>query len=181
VLVFAEGYDGFVHLAEDTRWLGINIHDHPPGIVVCASTSWPKMGSSFFQDIQNYAPKGKIYLPLLVLERAEITISRDGLGRVLDKLIVERLGRTVKYRYIYLKGYANVPTLEAGLEPDFSFYSHERPHQSLVYWMPTEVHLEHDRYDAKHPPYFYCVLVLTIGPIIKSLESTPLKIDKNTY
>jgi Integrase core domain len=99
----------------------------------------------------------------------------------LENIFVERLGRTVKYGYIYLKDYANVPTLEAGLEPDFSFYSHERPHQSLAYGMPTEVHLEHGRYDAKQPPYFYYFLVLTIGPIIRSLESTPLKIDKNTY
>jgi hypothetical protein len=47
--------------------------------------------------------------------------------------------------------------------------------------MPAEVHLEYDRYDAKHPPYFYYFVVLTIGPIIKSLKRTPLKIDKNTY
>jgi Integrase core domain len=116
----------------------------------------------------------------VALERAEITISREGPGHVLDNLFVEHLGRTVKYGYIYLKDYANVPTLEAGLEPDFSFYSHERPHQSLAYWMPTAVHLEHDRYGAKHPLYFYYFPVLTMAPIIKSLASTPLKIDKNT-
>jgi Integrase core domain len=138
-------------------------------------------GSSFFQDIQNYAPKGEDLVATVALERAEITISRDGPGRVSANLFVEHLGRRVKYGYIYLKDYANVPTLEAGLEPDFSFYSHERPHQSLAYWMPTAVHLEHDRYGAKHPPYFSHFPVLTGRPITKSLESTLLKIDKNTY
>jgi hypothetical protein len=37
------------------------------------------------------------------------------------------------------------------------------------------VRLEHGRYATKQPPYFYYFPLLTSGPIIKSLESTPLK------
>jgi transposase InsO family protein len=41
----------------------------------------------------------------------------------------------------YLKDYASVPELEAGLHAYFRFYNLERPHQSLAYRTPAEVHL----------------------------------------
>ena len=53
---------------------------------------------------------------------------------------VERLWRSVKYEELYLKDYASVPDLDAGLEAYFRFYNHERPHQSLGYRTPAEVH-----------------------------------------
>lgn len=75
------------------------------------------------------------------LERAGIRISMDGRGRALDNVFVERLWRTVKYEDIYLKEYDAVPKLEAGLERYFHFYNYDRPHQSLHYYTPAEVHL----------------------------------------
>lgn len=77
------------------------------------------------------------------LERAGIAISMDGRGRALDNIFVERLWRSVKYEDLYLKDYATVPALEAGLNGYFRFYNHERPHQSLAYRTPAEVHWEH--------------------------------------
>jgi putative transposase len=74
------------------------------------------------------------------LERAEIQISMDGRGRALDNIFIERLWRTVKYEDIYLKEYATVPELDAGLADYFRFYNHERPHQSLAYRTPAEIH-----------------------------------------
>jgi putative transposase len=74
------------------------------------------------------------------LEAAGIRISMDGRGRALDNVFVERLWRTVKYEDLYLKEYASVPDLEAGLARYFQFYNHERPHQSLQYRTPAEVH-----------------------------------------
>jgi putative transposase len=74
------------------------------------------------------------------LERADIRISMDGRGRALDNIFVERLWRTVKYENIYLKEYATVPELEAGLAAYFRFYNHERLHHSLAYRTPAEVH-----------------------------------------
>lgn len=71
---------------------------------------------------------------------AGIRISMDGRGRALDNIFVERLWRSVKYEDIYLKEYASVPELEVGLEHYFRFYNHERPHQSLGYRTPAEVH-----------------------------------------
>jgi putative transposase len=53
---------------------------------------------------------------------------------------VERLWRTVKYEDIYLKAYETVPLLMTGLDDYFQFYNNERPHQSLGYLTPADVH-----------------------------------------
>lgn len=74
------------------------------------------------------------------LEEAGIRISMDGRGRALDNVFVERLWRTVKYEHVYLHEYNWVPELEKGLREYFAFYNHERPHQSLSYQTPAEVH-----------------------------------------
>jgi putative transposase len=74
------------------------------------------------------------------LEAAGVCVSMDGRGRVLDNIFVGRLWRTVKYEDLYLKDYATVPDLAAGLHAYFQFYNHERPHQSLGYRTPAEVH-----------------------------------------
>lgn len=75
------------------------------------------------------------------LEDAGVRVSMDGRGRALDNIFVERLWRSVKYEDIYLKEYASVPELSVGLAAYFQFYNHERPHQSLRYRTPAEVHL----------------------------------------
>jgi len=74
------------------------------------------------------------------LEQAGIAVSRDGRGRALDNVFVERLWRSVKYEDIYLKDYDRVVDLESGLNAYFQFYDEERPHQSLGYQTPGEVH-----------------------------------------
>lgn len=74
------------------------------------------------------------------LTEAEIRISMDGRGRAFDNIFVERLWRTVKYENIYIKEYATVPALFNGLEDYFQLYNYERPHQSLDYRVPAEVH-----------------------------------------
>jgi putative transposase len=75
-----------------------------------------------------------------VLEVAGVRISMDSRGRFLDNIFVERLWRTVKYEHLYLIDYDEVPELEAGLAAYFHFYDYERPHQSLGYRTPAEVH-----------------------------------------
>jgi putative transposase len=75
------------------------------------------------------------------LEDAGVRVSMDGRGRALDNIFIERLWRSVKYEDIYLKDYASVPALGAGLDNYFRFYNHDRPHQSLGYRTPAEVHL----------------------------------------
>jgi putative transposase len=79
------------------------------------------------------------------VERAGAAVSMDGRGRCLDNVFVERLWRSVKYEDVYLRGYESVPDLERGLAAYFRFYNHERPHQSLNYRTPAEVHSGQDR------------------------------------
>jgi putative transposase len=74
------------------------------------------------------------------LEAAGVAVSRDGRGRALDNVFVERLWRSVKYEEIYIKDYERVSELEAGLTAYFRFYDEERSHQSLGYRTPGEVY-----------------------------------------
>jgi putative transposase len=74
------------------------------------------------------------------LEEAGIAVSRDGRGRALDNVFVERLWSSVKYEDIYIKDYGQVNELESGLTAYFRFYDEDRPHQSLDYRTPGEVH-----------------------------------------
>jgi putative transposase len=92
------------------------------------------------------------------LEGAGMRIRMDGRGRALDNIFVERLmscaraargagrspaaqdARSLKYENIYIREYASVAELIAGLCAYFQFYNTERPHQSLDYRTPAEVH-----------------------------------------
>lgn len=74
------------------------------------------------------------------LKSAGVRISMDGRGRTFDNIFIERLWRSVKYEEVYLKDYATVARLESGLEEYFRFYNYDRPHQSLRYPTPAEVH-----------------------------------------
>jgi putative transposase len=74
------------------------------------------------------------------MEEAGIAVSRDGRGRALDNVFVERLWRSVKYEDLYIEDYARVSELESGLTAYFQFYDEERPHQSLDYQTPGEVY-----------------------------------------
>ena len=74
------------------------------------------------------------------LEEVGIAVSRDGRGRALDNVFIERLWRSVKYEDIYIKDYELVPELVLGLTAYFRFYDEDRPHQSLDYRTPGEVY-----------------------------------------
>lgn len=74
------------------------------------------------------------------LETAQIAVSMDGRGRYLDNIFIERLWRSLKYEDIYLKSYQTVSDLDQGLNTYFDYYNHQRPHQSLDYQTPAEVH-----------------------------------------
>ena len=71
-----------------------------------------------------------------------IRVSMDGRGRALDNVFVERLWRSLKYEDIYLKNYACLAELKAGLKRYFYFYNHIRPHSSLDGRTPAEVYQE---------------------------------------
>jgi putative transposase len=83
------------------------------------------------------------------LEAHGIAVSMDGRGRALDNVFVERLWRTVKYEEVYLKDYDDAWHAEASLHEYFTFYCHERRHQSLDKQTPAEVYGAHRKSRTK--------------------------------
>jgi putative transposase len=67
-------------------------------------------------------------------------VSRDGRGRALDNVFVERLWRSVKYEDISTEDYERVAELESGQTAFFRFHEEARPRQSLNYRTPGEVY-----------------------------------------
>jgi putative transposase len=55
------------------------------------------------------------------LEEAGVAVSRDGRGRALDNVFVERLWGSVKYEDACIKDYERVPELVSGLTKYFRF------------------------------------------------------------
>jgi putative transposase len=76
------------------------------------------------------------------LQEIDIRISMDGKGRALDNVFIERLWRSVKYEYVYLHEHKMVPDLYKGLSKYFFFYNKERPHMSLNYSVPHDIHFQ---------------------------------------
>lgn len=69
-----------------------------------------------------------------------IKISMDGRGRALDNIFIERVWRSLKYEEVYLKDYETVKEAKTGIDNYFDLYNNRRPHQSLEYKYPVEVH-----------------------------------------
>ncbi len=74
------------------------------------------------------------------LRQHQIGISRDGRGRWLDNVFIERLWRSVKYELIYPGDFADGQQLWTALDHYFRFYNHRRPHQALGYRTPAELY-----------------------------------------
>jgi putative transposase len=68
-----------------------------------------------------------------------VRISRDGRGRWLDNVFVERLWRSLKYEEVHLKAYTNGLEARIGIGQWFRFYNETRPHQALGYKTPMAV------------------------------------------
>ena len=74
------------------------------------------------------------------LTELRVRISMDGRGRWMDNVFIERLWRSVKYEDIYLREYATIPALVAGLKRWFQRYNAWRPHQALGNLTPDKVY-----------------------------------------
>ena len=75
-----------------------------------------------------------------VLTSAGIAISMDGVGRVFDNIMVERLWRTVKYEDVYLRDYQTPAEARLGLGRYFGYYNRLRRHRSLARRTPAAVY-----------------------------------------
>jgi len=76
------------------------------------------------------------------LKNADVKISMDGRGRVIDNIFVERLWRSLKYEKIYLSSYHTVSEAIEDIGRYFIYYNNERPHQTFQYRTPAEVYFE---------------------------------------
>ena len=80
-----------------------------------------------------------------ILEGNQIQISMDGKGRCLDNIFVERLWRTIKQEEVYIKAYDSVQDAYENLKAYIEFYNNVRPHQSLDYKTPAQIHFHSPR------------------------------------
>lgn len=80
-----------------------------------------------------------------LLLAAGVQISMDGKGRALDNIFTERLWRTIKYEEVYRHDYDGPREARQGLSSYLHFYNHDRPHQSLQYQTPAEVHFKEQK------------------------------------
>lgn len=76
------------------------------------------------------------------LLKAGVRISRDGRGRALDNVFVERLWRSLKVEEVYLRDYASAREARDSIARWFEFYNHRRPHQALDYRTPAAVYAD---------------------------------------
>jgi putative transposase len=54
-----------------------------------------------------------------------------GKGRFLDNIFIERLWRSLKYKYVYLHAWECGSEAKAGIRKWMTFYNHQRPHSAL--------------------------------------------------
>ena len=64
----------------------------------------------------------------------------DHRGRAFDNIFIERLWRALKYENVYPNEYLSPREARMGINEYFKFYNNARPHQSLDYHTPQEVH-----------------------------------------
>jgi putative transposase len=68
--------------------------------------------------------------------------SMDGKGRATDNAPIERFWRSVKWEEVYLHEPQSFLELQQMISMYIRYYNHERPHQSINYKTPSEVHFE---------------------------------------
>lgn len=74
------------------------------------------------------------------LESEQIKISMDGKGRAIDNIFIERLWRSVKYDYIYIKGPSDGLELYHGLSEYFDYYNNRLCHQGIGRQIPARLY-----------------------------------------
>lgn len=74
------------------------------------------------------------------IDNQDIKISMDGKGRAIDNIFIERLWRTVKRDYIYIKPPEDGLDLYLGLENFFTHYNFEKTHQGIGRLIPTSLY-----------------------------------------
>lgn len=75
-----------------------------------------------------------------LLKKEEVQISMDGKGRAIDNVFIERLWRSVKYDYVYLRPANNGLELYEGLKEYFQEYNYKNTHQGIGRKIPAQLY-----------------------------------------
>lgn len=82
---------------------------------------------------------------IAVLLDRKIKPSMDGKGRATDNAPMERFWRSVKWEDVYLSEPQTFLELQLSIDNYIKHYNHEKPHQSINYKTPAEVHFDLDK------------------------------------
>jgi len=82
---------------------------------------------------------------IAVLLDRKIKPSMDGKGRATDNAPIERFWRSVKWEEVYLSEPQTFLELQLSVNSYIKHYNHERPHQSINYKTPSEMHFGLDK------------------------------------
>lgn len=74
------------------------------------------------------------------IDSQNIIISMDGRGRATDNIFIERLWRTVKRDYIYIRPADNGTELFNGLNTFFNYYNNKKTHQGIDRCVPASLY-----------------------------------------
>jgi putative transposase len=75
-----------------------------------------------------------------LLKKENVQISMDGKGRAIDNVFIERLWRSVKYDYVYLRPANDGLELYQGLKEYFHHYNYELAHQGIGRKIPAHLY-----------------------------------------
>lgn len=73
-------------------------------------------------------------------EGSQIQISMDGKGRAIDNIFIERLWRTVKHDYVYLRPANDGHEQYKGLQEFFDYYNNRQAHQGIGRKIPADLY-----------------------------------------
>jgi putative transposase len=76
-----------------------------------------------------------------VEKEVNITVSMDGRGRATDNIFIERLWRTVKQDYVYIRPPSDGTDLYKGLNKFFEYYNNVKTHQGIERVIPVSLYL----------------------------------------
>lgn len=90
-----------------------------PGRLVCTEVLQEALGHYDVPEIFNTDQGAQFTCDEFtgLLRAYGIAISRDGRGRWMDNVFIERLWRSVKYEEVYLKAYENIPEARENWPP----------------------------------------------------------------
>jgi putative transposase len=75
-----------------------------------------------------------------ILTDAGIKVSKDGRGRWMDNVFIERLWRSLKYECVYLHAFETGGEARAGIGRWIDYYNTQCPHSALGRQAPDEAY-----------------------------------------